>query len=96
MPRSARLDDAADLRVGLAAEAVRADHHEVVATARGAGEPRRLVLLLGDHAAGLVHLDVAAHALAAVVARRAVRVEADQPGQPALAAVHLARRSPRS
>ena len=82
--------DAAELRVGLAAEAVRPDHHQVVLAAGRADELARLVLVLGHDPAVGAELHVAAGLVAAVVALGAVRVEADQAGQPAFAAVHLA------
>ena len=82
--------DAAELRVLLAAEAVGADHHQVVLAAGAADELAGLVLVLGHDAAVGAELHVAARLVAAVVALGAVRVEADQSGQPALAPVHLA------
>ena len=84
-------DDAAELRVPLAAEAVRADHHQVVLAARRPDEPGRLVLVFGHDPAVGAELHVAA---AASRRRRSpwrdVRIEADQAGQAAFAAVHLA------
>ena len=79
----------AELGVGLAPEAVGPDDHEVVLPSGGAHQLRRVVLVLGEDAPVLVQLDVAAHLVAAVVARRLVRVEADEAGEASLALVHL-------
>src|SRR6058998_97039 len=82
-------DHSAQLRVALAAKAVCADSEEVVAPSRRADEPGGGIFLLCDEPAVLADFHVAAHAPPAVVARGAVGVEADEPRQPAGAAVHL-------
>jgi len=68
---------------------VRSDREQVVLAARRAREPRGAVLVFGDEPPVLTQLDVRAGLIAPVVARRAVGVEADQPGEPAGAAVDL-------
>src|SRR5207247_8650407 len=80
---------AAGLRERLASEPVRSDGEEVVLPAGGADEPGGLVLILGNEAAVLADPHVAPHLLAAIVARGAVGIEADQPREPPGAAVHL-------
>src|ERR1051325_435446 len=76
-------------RQGLGAGPVRAVGERVVLPPRRPGEPRGGVLVFGDEPPVLAHLHVRAGLVAPIVARGAIGVEADQPGKPAGAAVHL-------
>ena len=68
---------------------MRTDGEQIVLPPRGADQPRRRVLLFGHKPAVLADLHVAADLPTAIVPRGAVRVEADEPRQPAGAAIHL-------
>src|SRR6266550_974752 len=82
-------DDAAELRERLAAKSVGTDGHQVVLTPGRADQAGGRILILGDEASVLAELDVAAELVAAVVARGAIGIEADQARQPSRAAVHF-------
>src|SRR2546427_10793925 len=80
-------DDAAELRERLAAESGGADGEQVVLPSRRADQAGGRVLILGDESSGFAEFDVAADFIAAVVASRAIGMEADQPRQAARPAV---------
>src|SRR3989475_9658558 len=82
-------DDSAELRERLAAESVGADGEQVVLPSRRADQAGGGVLILGDESSVFAEFDVAADFVAAVVACRAIGIEADQPRQASRAAVHL-------
>jgi hypothetical protein len=83
-------DYSAELRVLLAAEAMRSHRDEIVLAAGGANELAGVVLLLGDDASVLAQSHVAARLRSAVVARGAIWIESNESRQPPLAAIHLA------
>ena len=82
-------DDATELAERLASESVRADRHEIVAASRGADDLRRRILLFRDDPPVVAESHVAASVGASVVARRAIRVEADQARKTAFATIDL-------
>src|SRR3989441_9367459 len=87
-PQRAR-HHAAQLRERLPAQAVRTEGDEIVTAPGAADEPGCGVFVLRDEAAVGADLHVAAPLGAAVVARGPVRVEPDQPREPARSPVHL-------
>src|SRR6266550_5306933 len=83
-------DDAAELRVRLAPEAVGADGNEIVFASGRADELRCLVLLFSDDSPVLTESNVASGFRSAVITGGAIGIEADEARQASLAAIHLA------